>query len=143
AARCLVTDYPRLPAGDRNVLRILFLDAGSRRDSRAGSTSPAHRVDPAIRPLEGRRRSRVVGDRRRTPERESLLRPALGGPRRRPARRRPQGAAPLRHEAITLRYSSSAIEEHPDLRLVLFTPAAEDSARRLAGLLEHRTVARP
>lgn len=137
AARVVLTDYPTFEPHDRNILRRIFLDPRTR--SGQGDWEGIARFLVATFRAETARfgedeRSKeiidelsAVSDEFRTMWTASEVR-TTG-----------EGAKALRHPTVgrlELEYSSFCVDGRPDLKLVTYTPAGEESAAKLRRLVE-------
>lgn len=136
AATRLLTDYNKLPRGERNVLRLIFTDpvtAAAQDDwwKVARYVVGAFRAD-AARAGAGAEIKALVEDLSRiSPEFEFLW-------RENDVAAHADGMKRLRHQEyglIELEFSLFAVEGRPDLGMLVYNPATTDSARRVTKLL--------
>jgi transcriptional regulator with XRE-family HTH domain len=137
AAACVLTDYGQLEAGERNILRLLFLDSSKRSkqadwDRIARFIVATFRAD-AIRAGATEEIKTLVEELcARSPEFAALWRDN-------DARQHGEGAKKLRHPVagwLSLEYSAFAVDGRPDLGLVVYNPATPEDAEKIRRLLE-------
>ena len=135
AAACVLTDYAALPPGQRNILRMIFCDAGVRAaqsewEAVARFVVGAFRIDAAragaeVAPLvEELCRSSV--------EFASLWRDS-------DVQTHGDGVKHLRHPKlglIALEYSAFAVDARPDLSLIVYNPATLADRKLIESLVE-------
>ncbi len=142
AALAVLANYPAIPAAERNVLRLIFLNpqarahqldweavarfivASFRADvARSGATEQARRlVDELLR---------ISPDFARIWRSNNEIRNSGEGTKR------------LRHPVaglIGLEYSTFAVDGHPDLGMVVYNPATPEDACKVRALTEARAV---
>jgi len=137
AAAVVLTDYGRLPPGQRNVLRLLFCDpkvraAQSGWENVARSVVAAFRIDAARAGAEAEVMPLVDELCDRSPEFAALWREnnvqSFGGIVKR-----------LHHPVLgllALEYSSLAIDGRPDLAMVVYNPATTRDRQALQSLVQ-------
>lgn len=137
AATVLFTDYARLAPEARNILRLMFSSARVRAmqedwASVARFVVASFRAD-AARAGAGAAIAQLVDELCRTsPEFDALWRDhdvVTPG----------EGVKRIHHAAlglIELEFSSFAVDGRPDLAMVVYNPANDDSARRIAALVD-------
>jgi transcriptional regulator with XRE-family HTH domain len=143
AARVVMTDYGKMPAGQRNILRHFFIDARVRAvqtdwDAVARFIVAAFRADVARSGAAKNVEAMVAELRRVNPEfdtiwRENDVRSTYG-----------EVAKTLRHPLaglLTLEYSAFAVDGRPDLDLVIYNPATPEDAARIVALMQSRREA--
>jgi len=143
AAEVALTDYAAIAAGQRNILRMIFLDphvraAQSDWNSVARHVVAAFRVD-ALRAGAAKDVETLVGDLcRRSPEFETMWRdneaPTHG-----------DGMKTLHHPVIgrfQMEYSSFAVDGRPDLSMVVYNPATPADVTKIRSLIRDRAEAR-
>ncbi len=137
AAAALLTDYSKLPPGERNILRLMFADArvkAAQEDWRtvARSVVAAFRADVA-RAGAGEEVTRFVEELSRlSPEFETLWRDnevvAFG-----------EGLKRLHHPdagMLELEFSAFAVDGRPELGMVVYNPASDEDAERMKAYIE-------
>jgi transcriptional regulator with XRE-family HTH domain len=138
AARVVMTDYGKMPPGQRNILRHFFTDARVRAvqtdwNAVARFIVAAFRADVARSGAAKNVEAMVAELRRVNPEfdtiwRENDVRSTYG-----------EVAKTLRHPLaglLTLEYSAFAVDGRPDLDLVIYNPATAEDAARIVALME-------
>jgi transcriptional regulator with XRE-family HTH domain len=137
AASLALTDYGALPPGERNILRRMFLDSATRAaqidwESVARFLVATFRAETARAGETERSASLLAELTAASPEFARLWRDN-------DVRTTGEGAKTIRHATvgeITFEFSSFAIDGRPDLKLMVYNPAAEADAekmRRLCG----------
>jgi transcriptional regulator with XRE-family HTH domain len=138
AAAAVLTDYGALPAGQRNILRLIFGNLRVRAaqhdwESMARFVVGAFRADVARAGAVSEVGQLVDELCRLSPEFEALWRDndvhAYG-----------EGAKRLRHPIlgpIELEYSAFAVDGRPDLGMIVYNPVTRDDADRIRSLLDH------
>lgn len=132
AAACVLTDYSRLPAAERNVMRRLFTDPEVRRaqhdwQAMARLVVNAFRADVARAGKSPETDSLIAELSRQSPEFDAWWRSndvASHG----------EGAKRIYHPqagAIDLEFSTFAVEGRPDLAMLVFNPATEESREKI------------
>jgi transcriptional regulator with XRE-family HTH domain len=137
AASAVLTDYAEIPAGERNLLRLFFLEPRMRASQTqwlhvARVLVAAFRADVARAGAGAAARGLIEELSRESPEfsalwRENEVRGAAG-----------MVAKRIRHpEAgwLDLEYSIFAVAGRPDLDMAVFTPANEETAGRIEALM--------
>ncbi len=141
AAAVLLTDYSKLPREQRNILRRLFSDPGTRAANEdwlsvARFAVGAFRAD-ATRAGASVEIAQLVEELSRTsPEFEALW-------RNNDVAGHGEGVKRLRHPEIgliELEFSTFAVESRPDLKLMVFNPASSESAASIKSLVAARTA---
>ena len=139
AAAAVLTDYGALPAGQRNILRLIFGDPRIRAaqhdwDSMARFVVGAFRADAARAGAVSEVAQLVDELCRLSPEFEALWRDndvhAYG-----------EGVKHLRHPIlgpIELEYSAFAVDGRPDLGMVVYNPVTGPDADRIRTLIASR-----
>jgi transcriptional regulator with XRE-family HTH domain len=143
AARVVMTDYSRMPSGQRNILRHFFTapDVRGRQTDWNGVARfivAAFRADVARSGAAKNAEALIEELRRVNPEfdaiwRENDVRSTYG-----------EVAKTLRHPLaglLTLEYSAFAVDGRPDLDLVIYNPATPEDVARIALLMETRREA--
>ena len=137
AATLALTDYEALPPGERNILRRMFLDPATRAaqtdwETVARFLVATFRAETA-RAGETERSAALLAE--LTAESAEFVRLWTDND----VRTTGEGAKTIRHAMageITFEFSSFAIDGRPDLKLMVYNPAAEADAekmRRLCG----------
>lgn len=132
AAACVLTDYSRLPAAERNVMRRLFTDPQVRRaqhdwQAMARLVVNAFRADVARAGKSPETDSLIAELSRQSPEFDAWWRSndvASHG----------EGAKRIYHPqagAIDLEFSAFSVEGRPDLAMLVFNPATEESRQKI------------
>jgi transcriptional regulator with XRE-family HTH domain len=139
AAAAVLTDYGALPAGQRNILRLIFGNPRVREaqhdwESMARFVVGAFRADVARAGAVSEVGQLVDELCRLSPEFEALWRDndvhAYG-----------EGAKRLRHPIlgpIELEYSAFAVDGRPDLGMIVYNPVARSDADRIRSLVASR-----
>jgi len=139
AAAAVLTDYGALPAGQRNILRLIFGNPRVRAaqhdwESMARFVVGAFRADVARAGAVSEVGQLVDELCRLSPEFEALWRDndvhAYGG-----------GAKRLRHPIlgpIELEYSAFAVDGRPDLGMIVYNPVTRSDADRIRSLVASR-----
>lgn len=144
AAAVMLTDYGALPAGERNVLRRLFLDPETRAHNAdwegvARFVVGAFRADLA-RAGAGEALEPFVQElRQRSPEFAALWDDGE-------VRDFGAGVKRLRHSSlgdITIEHSAFTVDGRPDLTLLVYTPTNDGDARRIEALAQAAAPSRP
>jgi hypothetical protein len=136
AATRLLTDYSKLPPGERNVLRLIFTNPAvmAAQDdwwNVARYVVGAFRADAARAGAGAEIKALVDELSRCSPEFERLW-------RENDVADHADGTKRLRHPEhglIELEFSMFAVEGRPDLGMLVYNPATPESARRVATLL--------
>jgi transcriptional regulator with XRE-family HTH domain len=143
AASVVLTDYSKMPPGERNILRHFFRDPRVRKaqtdwDGVARFVVAAFRADVA-RSGAGKSVEAMIDELRRLNVefdaiwRENEVRSTYG-----------EVAKTLHHPLaglITLEYSAFAVDGRPDLDLVIYNPSTPADAERIASLIQTRREA--
>lgn len=140
AAAVVLTDYSRLPPGERNILKLVFSDRRIRDaqgdwEATARFVVGAFRAD-AVRAGAFPEVTELVNELcRKSPEFEALWRdsdiPTTGG-----------GVKRLHHPSLgllELEYSAFAVDGRPDLGMIVYNPTRED-APRIQQLIDARAA---
>jgi transcriptional regulator with XRE-family HTH domain len=143
AAAVVLTDYGALQPAERNILRLMFLDARVRSaqpdwKSVARFVVAAFRADVARAGASGSARELVEELSRRSPEFDALWRDN-------DVRSYGEGTKQLRHPVagrIGLEYSAFAVDGRPDLGMVVYNPATPADAQKIRSLLRRRPAKR-
>jgi transcriptional regulator with XRE-family HTH domain len=143
AAAAVLTDYGSLAAADRNILRLIFLDARVRAaqadwQSVARFVVAAFRADVARAGASGSAQALVEDLSRRSPEFDAMWRDN-------DVRSYGEGTKYLRHARagrLALEYSAFAVDGRPDLSMVVYNPATPADARKIDKLLGERSRTR-
>jgi transcriptional regulator with XRE-family HTH domain len=143
AAAAVLTDYGSLAAADRNILRLIFLDARVRAAqadwrSVARFVVAAFRADVARAGASGSAQALVEDLSRRSPEFDAMWRDN-------DVRSYGEGTKYLRHARagrLALEYSAFAVDGRPDLSMVVYNPATPADARKIDKLLGERSRTR-
>ncbi|KAB0633046.1 helix-turn-helix transcriptional regulator [Burkholderia latens] len=143
AAAATLTDYATLPPSARNILRLIFVDAGVRYaqpnwERVARFAVGAFRADVA-RCGATQAVQAFVGEMRATSaEFDAMWRDH-------DIHSQHEGTKEIRHAQagrIALEYSAFSVISHPDLMLVVFTPATPADRARIRALVAARAAAR-
>jgi transcriptional regulator with XRE-family HTH domain len=141
AAAAVLTDYGALPAGRRNILRLIFCDPRVRAaqhdwDSVARFVVGAFRTDAARAGAASEVGQLVDELCRLSPEFDALWRDndvnVYGG-----------GLKRLRHPvlgAIELEYSAFAVDGRPDLGMIVYNPLSRSDAHNIRSLVASRAT---
>jgi transcriptional regulator with XRE-family HTH domain len=141
AATVMLTDYGSLPPEQRNILRFIFLDPQVRAaqydwESVARFVVGAFRVDAARAGAASAVEPLVDELCRLSPEFKAMWRDN-------DVRSHGEGVKYLRHPVlgpITFEYSAFAIDGRLDLSMVVYNPTTPADAKRIAALMEARSV---
>ena len=142
AASVLLTDYESIPAPQRNVLRLIFLNSRVRAsqlewESVARFVVAAFRME-VVRAGASKNVQALVDELcELSPEFEAMWRDN-------DVRRHGEGTKSLRHCAlglIKLEYSSFAVDGRPDLSVVVYNPATPEDAERIRRFIESQAEA--
>jgi len=135
AAAAVLTDYGALPAAERNVLRLLFLDPRARTanfdwEDIARSVVGVFRGDAARTGAAASVQPLVDELRAKSPDFAAMWSDsAVRGPC--------EGMKRLRHPElgeIALEFSAFAVDGQPDLAMLVYTPVSDDDAVRIRTL---------
>ena len=139
AAAVLLTDYAKLPRGQRNILRLIFADSRVRAAQEdwlgvAGFVVGAFRAD-VVRAGATTEITQLVDElSRMSPEFDALWRDndvvAHG-----------EGLKRIRHPelgVLDLEFSAFAVDGRPELGMVIYNPATEEVAGLIRRYLKHR-----
>ncbi len=138
AAAAVLTDYGKLPPGERNILRLMFCDPRVRAaqpdwHSVARFVVAAFRAD-AARAGAARNVQALVDELcRLSPEFAALW-------RENDVRTYGEGTKQLRHPLvglIALEFSAFAVDGRPDLGLIIYNPATPADAERIKSLIKN------
>ena len=140
AAAILLTDYAKLPPGQRNIMRLMFADPGVRAKqpdwrSVARFVVGAFRAD-AVRAGANADIAQLVEELSRTsPEFEALWRDNE-------VAAHSEGVKRLHHAELgllELEFSAFAVDGRPELGMIVYNPATDDVADRIRShLAQHR-----
>jgi len=136
AATVLLTDYGALPPEERNVLRFIFLDPKVREvhydwESVARFVVSAFRVDAARAGAEAEVAPLVEEMCRRSPEFA-----AMWGEN--DLQTHAEHVKQIRHPVlgrIAFEYSAFAVDARPDLSLLVYNPATDEDAEKIASMV--------
>jgi len=136
AAAAVLTDYGLLPPRQRNILRLMFLDARVRAaqpdwESVARFVVAAFRADAARAGAAANVKALVDELCRLSPEFEAMWSDN-------DVRTYGEGTKYLRHATaglIALEYSAFAVDGRPDLGMVIYSPATPADAERIRSLI--------
>jgi len=140
ASALLLTDYGSLPREQRNILRLIFVNSRVRAaqedwQSVARFVVGAFRADAARAGASAEIAQLVEELCRSSPEFEALWRNnEIAGPG--------EGLKRLHHPDIgpvALEFSTFAVEGRPDLTMMVYNPATEETAARIEALIAART----
>lgn len=139
AAAAVLTDYGALPPGQRNVLRMIFCDAGVRAaqpewQAVARFVVGAFRIDAARAGADAEVAPLVDELCRSSPEFASLWRDN-------DVQTHGDGVKHLRHPKlglVALEYSAFAVDGRPDLSLIVYNPATSADQKLIKSLIEER-----
>lgn len=136
AAAAVFTDYSLLPAADRNILKLMFLNAGTRArqddwETMARFIVATFRAD-SLRAGAASEVSRLVDELcSRSAEFARFWRDN-------DVRVHGEGSKRLHHEThgvIELEYSGFAVDGRPDLGMIVYNPATPETAQRIRALV--------
>lgn len=138
AAASVLTDYARLPAAERNVLRRLFTDPDVRRaqgdwQAMAQLVVNAFRADVARAGSSPETDNLIAELSRKSPEFDAWWRSndvASHG----------EGVKRIYHPqagAIDLEFTTFTVEGRPDLAMLVFNPATEESRQKMDSQVRH------
>ncbi|CAN5483681.1 helix-turn-helix transcriptional regulator [soil metagenome] len=136
AAAAVLTDYAKLPREDRNILRLMFTNAGMKAAqedwlSVARYVVGAFRAD-AARAGAGAEIAQLVDELSRlSPEFDALWRDNH-------VAAHADGLKRLHHPEhglLELEFSAFAVDGRPDLGMLVYNPASDDTARRIESLM--------
>ncbi len=142
AASAVLIDYGALPPEQRNILRLMFLDARIRAlqpdwESVARFVVAAFRADVARAGASTKVEALVEELSRTSPDFERMWREndvrAHGG-----------GMKRLRHPQVGLiafEYSAFVVDDQPELRAVIYNPATPEDAERVRSLINSQVCA--
>jgi transcriptional regulator with XRE-family HTH domain len=137
AAAAVFTDYSLLPASQRNILKLMFLNPGARArqddwESMARFIVATFRAD-AVRAGAASQVSRLVEELcSQSPEFATFWSDN-------DVRVHGEGTKRLHHEThgvIELEYSGFAVDGRPDLGMIVYNPATPDTAERIRALVQ-------
>src|SRR5882724_5707768 len=136
AAAAVLTDYGALPAGQRNILRLIFCEPRVRAaqldwESVARFVVAAFRVDAARAGAAKNVQALVDELSRLSPEFEAMWRDN-------DVRTYGEGSKHMRHPTagmIALEFSAFAVDGRPDLSMVIYNPATPADADRIGTLV--------
>jgi transcriptional regulator with XRE-family HTH domain len=137
AAAAVFTDYSLLPASQRNILKLMFLNPGARArqddwESMARFIVATFRAD-AVRAGAASQVSRLVEELcSQSPEFATFWSDN-------DVRVHGEGTKRLHHEThgvIELEYSGFAVDSRPDLGMIVYNPATPETAERIRALVQ-------
>jgi transcriptional regulator with XRE-family HTH domain len=136
AATVLLTDYGAMPPQERNTLRFMFLDPRARAaqydwESVARFVVGAFRIDAARAGAAEEAAPLVEELSRRSPEFAAMWRDH-------DVMAHPEKVKQIRHAAlgpIAFEYSVFAVDGRPDLSLLVYNPATDEDAAKIASLI--------
>ena len=139
AAACVLTDYGRLPADQRNVLRMMFCDPRVRAvqtewEAVARFVVSVFRIDAARAGAEAEIAPLVDELCRSSPEFAAMWRDN-------DVQTHGDGVKHLHHPTlglIALEYSAFAVDSRPDLSLIVYNPATSADQARIQSLIERQ-----
>jgi transcriptional regulator with XRE-family HTH domain len=139
AASVVLRDYGSMPVGQRNILRLMFLDPQVRAaqpdwESVARFVVAAFRADTARAGAASSVQELVAELSRKSPEFDAMWRDN-------DVRTYGEGSKFIKHPRAGLlgfEYSSFAVDGRPDLSLVIYSPATPGDADRIRALLKSR-----
>jgi transcriptional regulator with XRE-family HTH domain len=142
AAAAVLVDYEKIPAGERNILRLMFCDPDVRAmqpdwESTARFVVAAFRADAARAGAATNVKALVEDLCRSSPEFAAMWSDN-------DVRSYGEGTKELRHPKaglLALEYSAFAVDGRPDLGMVIYTPATPEDAERIRALLKARISA--
>jgi transcriptional regulator with XRE-family HTH domain len=137
AASLVLTDYGALPPGERNVLKMLFLNPGARAaqfdwQSVARHVVGAFRIDAARAGAAVQVEPLVAELCQRSPEFAALWRDN-------DVHSHGEGVKRLRHPVlgdVSFDYSAFAVDGRPDLAMVIYNPSTSEVAERVRKLVQ-------
>jgi transcriptional regulator with XRE-family HTH domain len=139
AAAMVLTDYGKLPPGQRNILRLMFTNPGmkaAQEDWRsvARYVVGAFRADAARAGAGAEILTLVEELSRLSPEFESLWRDnhVAGHADGRKRLHHPE------HGLLELEFSAFAVDGRPDLGMIVYNPATPETAARIQSLMSRR-----
>jgi transcriptional regulator with XRE-family HTH domain len=143
AATAVLADYGKMPADERNVLRILFCNPAVRAmqpdwESAARFMVASFRADAARAGASANIKALVDDLCDRSPDFARMWRDN-------DVRNFGEGTKQIRHPTagmIALEYSSFAVDGRPDLGMVVFSPATPEDAERIRKLMKEKKAAR-
>jgi hypothetical protein len=139
AAAAVLVDYGKLAAGERNVLRRIFLHSGIRAAQEdwqrvARFMVAAFRADVARAGATANVKALVDELCRASPDFETMWRDN-------DVRASGEGNKLLHHAAVgplALEYSAFAVDGRPDLGMVIYNPATSEDADKIRSLIKSR-----
>ncbi|MDR3499200.1 MAG: helix-turn-helix transcriptional regulator [Parvibaculum sp.] len=139
AATVILTDYSKLPVGERNILRLIFCNPRVRAaqtdwENVARFVVAAFRADVARAGAAKSVQAMVDDLCRLSPEFETMW-------RNNDVRKHGDGVKILRHPVagpIGMEYSAFAVDGRPDLGMVVYNPVTPADAERIRSLLASR-----
>jgi transcriptional regulator with XRE-family HTH domain len=140
AAEAVLTDYGAIPAGQRNILRLMFSDPRVRAaqpdwESVARFVVAAFRADAARAGASENIKALVDELCRLSPEFERMWRDN-------DVRAHGEGTKQIRHQKaglIAMEFSAFAVDGRPDLGVVIYNPATPADADKIRGLIKAHT----
>ncbi|QGZ39350.1 helix-turn-helix protein [Pseudoduganella flava] len=135
AAALLLTDYGELPPGERNIIKLVFLNARTRArqvdwEAVARSVVAIFRADAARAGSPPQVEAFVAEMRALSPEFDTFWRDHSVGSWG-------EGAKQLRHEGqvLSFDYSAFTVDGRPDLGMIVYTPSTPRDLDRVKALL--------
>jgi transcriptional regulator with XRE-family HTH domain len=140
AAEAVLTDYGAIPAGQRNILRLMFSDPRVRAaqpdwESVARFVVAAFRADAARAGASENIKALVDELCRLSPEFERMWRDN-------DVRAHGEGTKQIRHQKaglIAMEFSAFAVDGRPDLGVVIYNPATPADADKIRALIKAHT----
>jgi transcriptional regulator with XRE-family HTH domain len=140
AAEAVLTDYGAIPAGQRNILRLMFSDPRVRAaqpdwESVARFVVAAFRADAARAGASENIKALVDELCRLSPEFERMWRDN-------DVRAHGEGTKQIRHQKaglIAMEFSAFAVDGRPDLGVVIYNPATSGDADKIRALIKAHT----
>jgi transcriptional regulator with XRE-family HTH domain len=140
AAEAVLTDYGAIPAGQRNILRLMFSNPGVRAaqpdwESVARFVVAAFRADAARAGASENIKALVDELCRLSPEFEKMWRDN-------DVRAHGEGTKQIQHQKaglIAMEFSAFAVDGRPDLGVVIYNPATSGDADKIRALIKAHT----
>jgi transcriptional regulator with XRE-family HTH domain len=140
AAEAVLTDYGAIPAGQRNLLRLMFSNPGVRAaqpdwESVARFVVAAFRADAARAGASENIKALVDELCRLSPEFEKMWRDN-------DVRAHGEGTKQIQHQKaglIAMEFSAFAVDGRPDLGVVIYNPATSGDADKIRALIKAHT----
>ncbi|MCA5968361.1 MULTISPECIES: helix-turn-helix transcriptional regulator [Pseudomonas] len=137
AAAAVFTDYSLLPVEQRNILRLMFCNAGTR--AKQDDWQAVARFIVAAFRADATRAGAASELRELADELCTLSADFAALWRDNDVRSQGEGTKRLRHPVhglIELEYSGFAVDGRPDLSMIVYNPVTEDDAARIQALVE-------